>query len=137
MWRFIWRPAFCCTRLDFVGLPRVQANECPALPTLLFNAIFPIALAGGFARFSQDLPCYGNSAITKTKTLASLQLFCDCGLFFVPSERKRATAQPITYVFASQSAIRHPTTVPNRKKIARQADFLFLGSRDRPQIGAV
>ena len=73
----------------------------------------------------------------KTKILASLQLFCDCGLFFVPSERKRATAQPITCVFASQSAIRHPTTVPNRKKIAIQADFLFLGSRDRPQIGAV
>lgn len=117
-------------------LSHYPANECPALPTLLFNGIFSIALAGGFARFSQDLPCYGNSAITKTKILASLQLFCDCGLFFVPSERKGATVQPITCVFASQSAIRHPATVPNRKKIAIQADFLFwalgIGPRSAP-----
>ncbi len=63
----------------------------------------------------------------KTKNQTSLQLFCGCGLSFIPAKQKAAVIWLITCVFLLQSTIRELATIRNRKKVAVLTDFLFFG----------
>lgn len=78
---------------------------------------------------SRNPPRFGDQPAAKTKIPTFLQLFCDCGLFSISKKRNRTAVQQITWVFASQSAIGNLQTIPNRKKVALRADFLFWGLR--------
>ena len=73
---------------------------------------------------------YGDLPVVKTKNPVSVQLFCDCGLSFVLSNQKRAADQLICCTFAPRYALWRPAAIPNRKKVAIQGVFLFLGSQD-------
>ena len=75
---------------------------------------------------SRNPPRFGDQPAAKTKIPTFLQLFCDCGLSSISKKRNRTAVQQITWAFASQSAIGNLQTIPNRKKVALQADFLFL-----------
>ena len=59
-----------------------------------------------------------------------------CGLFSISKKRNRTAVQQITWAFASQSAIGNLQTIPNRKKVALRAYFLFLGLRGLLQDGS-
>ena len=75
---------------------------------------------------SRNPPRFGDQPAAKTKIPTFLQLFCDCGLFSISKKRNRTAVQQITWAFASQSAIGNLQTIPNRKKVALRADFLFF-----------
>lgn len=84
---------------------------------------------------SRNPPRFGDQPAAKTKIPTFLQLFCDCGLFSISKKRNRTAVQQITWVFASQSAIGNLQTIPNRKKVALRADFLFWGLRGCSRTG--
>ena len=56
-----------------------------------------------------------------------MQLFCDCGLSFVRAKYKLTADQPICCAFAPRYALWLLAAIPNRKKVAIQASFLFFG----------
>lgn len=85
---------------------------------------------------SRNPPRFDDQPAAKTKIPTFLQLFCDCGLFSISKKRNRTAVQQITWAFASQSAIGNLQTIPNRKKVALRADFLFLGLRGLLQDGS-
>ena len=68
---------------------------------------------------------WGNPLIAKTRNQTSLQLFFDWGLSPVPAKRKQSIIWTIYCVFEPISAFCRSATIPNRKKVATQADFLF------------
>lgn len=78
----------------------------------------------------QDSPRYGDLPVAKTNNLASVQLFCDCGLSFVRAKYKLTADQLICCAFAPRYALWLPAAIPNRKKVTIQGVFLFLGSQD-------
>ena len=125
--------ARCAVNLvPFTALLRLHPMSVAAAAGVLS----PSALAGGTFSFLayiffQDLLCYGDLPAVKTKISVFVQLFCDCGLFFITAKRKWAADRLISYAFASRSVIGELATIPNRKKVAIQGVFLFLGPRDR------
>ena len=114
------------------GYKQMSVRPCLRSSLTGFSPLPSLEVSRVFTRFTL-LWQFGNH---ENKNPGFFATFCDCGLFFVPSERKGATVQPITCVFASQSAIRHPATVPNRKKLQYRPIFLFwalgIGPRSTP-----
>lgn len=99
-------------------IPRKHALLAPLLPIRPFCHRAPTHL-------SQSRLPWGNPLIAKTRNRTSLQLFFDWGLSPVPAKRKQSIIWTIYCVFEPISAFCRSATIPNRKKVATRADFLF------------
>lgn len=100
-------------------IPRKHALLAP--PSFADSSILS---PGSHASSAKSAPL-GQSAHCKNKKRTSLQLFFDWGLSPVPAKRKQSIIWAIYCVFEPISAFCRFATIPNRKKVATQADFLF------------
>lgn len=126
--------AACCADILRHSQPRAPTPYvCRCRPLGILRYLYlPEGLSLFFGSIPfQDLLCYGDLPAVKTKISVFVQLFCDCGLSFITAKRKWTADRLISCAFASRSAIGELATIPNRKKVAIQGVFLFLGSRDR------
>ena len=89
-----------------------------------------------FCRFAHSvtgLPCIFRKvgspeairSLQKQEIRLSCNFFFDWGLSPVPAKRKQSIIWAIYCVFEPISAFCRSATIPNRKKVATQADFLF------------
>ena len=112
--------------------PRCACALCPLLPRTPFRhlrlpeKLLPFCLHP-FSKFF----ALRRSSCCENKNPTSMQHFCDCGLPFVLVKRKWTDDQPICSVFVLKYELWHPAVIRNRKKVAIQGVFLFLGTRDR------
>ena len=85
----------------------------------------PILQLGSHASFTKSAPLGQSAHCKKQKIGLPCNFFFDWGLSPVPAKRKQSIIWAIYCVFEPISAFCRSATIPNRKKVATQADFLF------------
>ena len=90
---------------------------------------FTLVTVTHLARFPTNAPRCSDPPIAKTKISTFLQLFCDWQLPSTLATGNKPLHSHFRRVFGQQSAIGEIATIPNRKKVATKAEFLFLNSR--------